>query len=95
MYYLNQSLELLLAVTFDDPNLSLENATAMEVDYRDPGGVTGSWTGSRNDDNIVQADVPAGVLNKLGNWTVWTKVTFNTLIYYGTPVIVTISNQGT
>ena len=87
-------MQILLTVNFDDSALHLSDATAMEIDYRNPNGVIGSWTGVLNDDNIIQANVPANSLNVVGDWTIWSKVTFGALVFIGSPSNLYITNIG-
>jgi len=56
----------------EDYGRSLFGATTIEIEYKDPNGITGNITGDIIDQNRIIAPITAGLNNKTGKW--WFKL---------------------
>jgi len=90
--YLNRPSGLLFTVE----NQDLTTATSFKVYYDDPDGVTGSWSGASlqaGTTNEIFYFVPANILNKIGQWTLYATAVYGGVEYQADPVSLTIQDN--
>jgi hypothetical protein len=95
-YFVNQTLEIRITVTFDDDTLKLADAESVEVGCITPTGAETKWTGTASGEAIVYG-IPAGELTNKGRYRFWGIVTFAgdpANVYYTEAAEIELFNQG-
>ena len=90
--YLNRACRLLFIIG----NQDLTTATYFKVYYDDPDSSSGSWSGATlqaGTTNEIFYFVPANILNKIGQWTLYATAVYGGVEYQADPVSLTIQDN--
>ena len=83
-YYINQPLAITVTLSHDMADLT--GVASVAIDYKNPDGVTGSWTGVLDSTaGTITYDVPVDILSVAGTWIMQPELTLTTGdVYHGT-----------